>query len=49
MGRVSNSKQRADQARFTNRRSVVRTRKLYSAERLGVYLGLNISAEMHAE
>lgn len=34
---------------FTNKRSGVRTRKLYSAERLGVYLGLNVSAEMHAE
>jgi hypothetical protein len=34
---------------FTNKRSAVCTRKLYSAERLGVYLGLNISVEMHAQ
>jgi hypothetical protein len=49
MGRASKSKTNADQAPFTNKRSRLRTRKLYSTERLGVYLGLNITAEMHAE
>lgn len=34
---------------FTNKRSAVRTRKLYSTQRLGVYLGLNITTEMHTE
>jgi hypothetical protein len=37
--------------RFTNKRSRVPkrgAREMYRSERLGVYLGLNISAEMHA-
>ena len=39
-------------ARFSNKRSRVpkrSAREMYRSERLGVYLGLNISAEMHAE
>jgi hypothetical protein len=33
--------------RFTNKRSMTRTRRY--AQNLGVYLGLNITPEMHAE
>lgn len=40
------------ESRFTNKRSRVPKRsagEMYRVERLGVYLGLNISPEMHAE
>ncbi len=52
MGRASKSKTNARQAPFTNKRSREQTRRagvMYRGQRHTIYLGLNITPEMHAE